>query len=324
MFPGRLVRNNLIALTIPLVTIGLLVLFSLSACGGEAAEAPALPTPSAYSTSDGVRAIAQAEPNAPTDGRQPWLGADAWIAAVQAGQAYVGANPQPQNVQILSGMSTAAVWSYMVQHVSGPLGVSCQYCHDISNFAADPYPQKISARLMLRLVRDLNGQFLSQTPDWKGNYVQCVTCHQGQPIGMLGYSERNAVEAREGDQTLQPWVVDTFAVHPDQQFVLQHPTTGKMLEMVNWMQDKWPGYVLPRLEPIEEPLPANDRRNYVNYDGTIYNVPNCYTCHQGNQIPTGDVTRATLDAMRDKGANVLPFVLRESPPPTPPPAGQAP
>lgn len=325
MFSRGFVRSNLIALTIPAVTIGLLLLFSLSACGAESGASPPAnqTTTPVFNPSDGILAITQAEPNVPTDGREPWLGSDAWIKAVQAGQEYVGKNPGPQNVQILTGMSTAGVWVYMVQHVSGALGVSCQYCHDITNFAADPYPQKISARLMLRLVRDLNSQFVSQVPDWKGNYVQCATCHYGQSVNMLAYSEQNAYQSEPGDngetQQTQAVDIDTYAVHPDSQFVAQHPSTGKMLEMVNWMETRWSGYVLPRMgdQVIEEPPPLNDRRHYVNYDGTYYSVPNCYTCHKGNQIPPADINREALDKAEDKGGTLLPFVLRQAPPPVP-------
>lgn len=141
-----------------------------------------------YNGSDGVTAIVEAEPNEPTDGREPWLGEDAWRVAVQKGQEYISQYPEPQNVQVLKGMTTAQIWVYMQQHVSGAMGVSCQYCHDINNYAADPYPAKISARLMLLLVRDLNAQFIANIPNWRGNYVQCATCHNLQPVDMATFS----------------------------------------------------------------------------------------------------------------------------------------
>jgi photosynthetic reaction center cytochrome c subunit len=61
---------------------------------------------------------------------------------VQAGQAWISANPNTVNVQVLTGLTSAEVWTYMVQYVSGGLGVGCQYCHDINNFAADTYPRR--------------------------------------------------------------------------------------------------------------------------------------------------------------------------------------
>lgn len=149
----------------------------------EAARAP-------WSPSDGQKAITAAQPNVPTDGRAAWLGPDAWAEGVQAGQAWVTANPNTVNVQVLTGMTSAQVWLYMQQYVSGGLGVGCQYCHDLNNFAADTYPQKIAARNMLYLVSDVNSQFIVDLPNWKGNYVQCATCHNNQPNNLEGFGEQ--------------------------------------------------------------------------------------------------------------------------------------
>lgn len=147
-----------------------------------AAKAAAAP----YDLSNEVKRIANAAPNqVPAgDNRQVWMGAEAWQAGVQAGQEYIAQYPQPQNVQILSNMTTAQIWVYMQQYVSGALGVGCQYCHDINNFGADAYPQKISGRLMMLLTNDINANFIVNLPGWQKNYVQCATCHYGQPVGM--------------------------------------------------------------------------------------------------------------------------------------------
>lgn len=237
---------------VPLLVTIFLVILNVSsgtfwslydAVAGTPEDETAAPAP--YNSSDGILLINQAEPNEPTDGREPWLGEEAWIAGVQAGQEYIGEFPEPQNVQVLKGMDTGEIWGYMI-HISGSLGVGCQYCHDINNFAADPYPAKISARLMLRLVNDLNGQFLSQIPTWGGNYVQCATCHHGQPNNMLAFSERNDYRPVNAvGEVLQPWSIDTYAIATSTEFVNQHPTTGKMLSMVNYMRENWDRYVLP-------------------------------------------------------------------------------
>jgi photosynthetic reaction center cytochrome c subunit len=152
----------------------------------SAAQAARLP----WSPSEGQKAITSAQPNVPPDGRQPWLGPTAWAEGVQAGQAWVQANPNPINVQVLTGMTSAQIWLYMQQYVSGGLGVSCQYCHDLNNFAADTYPQKISARNMLYLVSDVNSQFIVDLPNWKGNYVQCATCHNNKANNLESFGEQ--------------------------------------------------------------------------------------------------------------------------------------
>jgi len=153
--------------------------YSLVLAPERAAAAIAAATP--WSPSDGIKVITSAQPNTPTDGRQPWLGEQAWTEGVQAGQAWVQANPNTVNVQVLAGMTSAQIWTYMQQYVSGALGVGCQYCHNIQNFASDEYPQKIAARNMLYLVSDVNAEFIVNLPNWRGNYVQCATCHNNAP-----------------------------------------------------------------------------------------------------------------------------------------------
>ncbi len=143
----------------------------------EAARGP-------WSPSDGIKVITSAAPNPQADGRPAWLGEQAWVEGVQAGQAWVQNNPNTVNVQVLTGMTSAQVWTYMQQYVSGALGVGCQYCHDLNNFAADTYAQKLSARNMLYLVSDVNAKFIVNLPNWKGNYVQCATCHNNAPKNM--------------------------------------------------------------------------------------------------------------------------------------------
>jgi photosynthetic reaction center cytochrome c subunit len=164
-----------------------------------AAAAEAAP----YDYNTGIQAILDAEPNVPTDNRQPWLGADAWTVAIQAGQDYITQFPQPQNIQVLTGMDTAQLWNYM-QRVSAAMGVSCQYCHDINNYSADSYSQKVSARLMFILVQDLNSQYMVNLPNWRGNYVQCSTCHYNEPYGMPTVSDTFLRSTPPIDVVLEP------------------------------------------------------------------------------------------------------------------------
>jgi hypothetical protein len=307
-----------IALAIPALVVIILAVLTFSSQtfwslfgGSDSGSETAAAT---YDASEGVQFIVNAEPNDVPEGdpREPWLGEQAWIVAVQAGQEYISEHPEPQNVQVLTGMTTAEIWIYMQQHVSGALGVSCQYCHDINNYAADPYPEKITSRLMMRLVQDINGNYLSQAPAWGGRYTQCATCHTMQPQDMLAFSKENAylsVDPTTG-QSLQTWVIDTYAIAPSNDFVVQHPNTGIMLAMVHSMEENWPSYALPPREPITGPFPRNDRQYYQEYNDTIYSVPNCYTCHRGNQIPAAAISRYELEAMDDAGQTVLPFVLR--------------
>ncbi|NTW04136.1 MAG: cytochrome C554, partial [Oscillochloris sp.] len=48
--------------------------------------------------------------------------------------------------------------------------------------------QKVTARNMMYLVMDLNTNFILPLPNWRGNYVQCATCHNNQPNNLEGFS----------------------------------------------------------------------------------------------------------------------------------------
>ncbi|MBX0327155.1 photosynthetic reaction center cytochrome c subunit [Oscillochloris sp. ZM17-4] len=155
---------------------------------GQERAAATVVSQAPWSSSDGIKVITSSAPNVPTDGRQPWLGTDAWVQGVQAGQTWVQNNPNPVNVQVLTGMDSAQIWAYMQQYVAGALGVSCQYCHDINNFSLDTYAQKTTARNMMYLATDLNANFILQLPNWRGNYVQCATCHNSKPNNLEGFA----------------------------------------------------------------------------------------------------------------------------------------
>ena len=102
--------------------------------------------------------------------------------------AYIAANPEPQNVQVLTGMNTSEISSFMVTHVSGGLKVDCTYCHNVENFAAEELPQRATARQHLLLTADLNQNWLptlaslSSTKQPSGSQITCATCHLGDPL----------------------------------------------------------------------------------------------------------------------------------------------
>jgi tetratricopeptide (TPR) repeat protein len=76
-----------------------------------------------------------------------------------------------------------------MREFSFALGVRCQYCHVGGNgvsfdgvvFAADDKPAKRTARLMLRMVDQLNTTALAQLPTRAEPrvVVECATCHRG-------------------------------------------------------------------------------------------------------------------------------------------------
>ena len=74
---------------------------------------------------------------------------------------------------------------------SGALGVRCEYCHvekappaHGEDFAADGKPEKESARLMMKMVADINGKDLAALKTGRPARVQvrCATCHHGLAV----------------------------------------------------------------------------------------------------------------------------------------------
>ena len=58
-----------------------------------------------------------------------------------------------------------------MQNITLALGVNCTFCHE-ANLPADTKPEKLKARMMLEMVRDINAKF----GDGK-THVTCWTCH---------------------------------------------------------------------------------------------------------------------------------------------------
>ena len=114
--------------------------------------------------------------------------------SVTAVQAYIAEFPEPQNVKVLTGMTTSEIWSFMTTYVAGGLQVDCTYCHNINNFAADGAEigddevaaRKDNARLHLEMVADLNQNWITQLADIEGKQpsgaqIICATCHLAEP-----------------------------------------------------------------------------------------------------------------------------------------------
>jgi hypothetical protein len=80
--------------------------------------------------------------------------------------------PPPKNLQVLKVPPTnllATMNSYRIA-----LGVQCTFCHSMTDFASDDNPHKVTARMMITMVQDINAKF----PDGQ-EHVTCYTCHRG-------------------------------------------------------------------------------------------------------------------------------------------------
>jgi|GEM_PF-2066200 len=89
------------------------------------------------------------------------------VAPFSAGGAAV---VSAENLKVL----TAENVEITMQNITFALGVRCTYCHELSDLSLDTKPQKVKARMMLEMVRDINARF----GDGK-THVTCWTCHRG-------------------------------------------------------------------------------------------------------------------------------------------------
>ena len=64
-----------------------------------------------------------------------------------------------------------------MQNITFALGLRCIDCHVVNDFSLDTKPQKLKARMMLEMVRDINAKFGDgQT------HVTCWTCHRASNV----------------------------------------------------------------------------------------------------------------------------------------------
>jgi hypothetical protein len=83
-----------------------------------------------------------------------------------------GGGGPPKNLKLLKPEDLRAG---MMRQFTQALGVTCDHCHVQGDRASDDNPKKNVARMMITLVRDINGKF----PDAK-EHVTCYTCHRGK------------------------------------------------------------------------------------------------------------------------------------------------
>lgn len=221
---------------------------------------------------------------------------------------YIAQNPEPQNVQVLTGTSTAEIAAYMVNHVASGLQVDCTYCHNTANFGADEWDdadamaRRVTARAHLNMVSDLNQDWISQLPTLTtekvpyGAQVTCATCHLGEPLPVAWEDNQNAlpddfrlplddingallVNARE-DISL-----DTVQ---QAQYAMYHMKTSLGVGCTHCHNSRYfPSYDVPAKYYA---LLMLQMSQYIkdNYQADMNGQePSCILCHKGNILPPG-------------------------------------
>ena len=82
-----------------------------------------------------------------------------------------------RNLQVLTQVESKEQLQKIMEGIADALGVKCNYCHNVQNYASDEKETKRKARTMLKMVMTINRDFIN----WEGaEVVDCYTCHRGQ------------------------------------------------------------------------------------------------------------------------------------------------
>ena len=98
--------------------------------------------------------------------------------------------PDPTNLQVLPKDIPKPQLVRVMRSFAMGLGVRCEHCHvgegnDLStfDFASDTKPEKVTARRMIVMAREINTKLLAGFPpgrDESTPAVTCYTCHRGE------------------------------------------------------------------------------------------------------------------------------------------------
>lgn len=231
--------------------------------------------------------------------------------------------PEPINVQVLTGMSTAEIAGYMVYQVSAGLQVDCSYCHNVNDFSADQMDDpavtaaKATAREHLRMSADLNQNWLTQLSALSeekkpsGAQITCATCHNGQPkfetwepvAGLprdfrlpIGNLDILKVNAREdiGLETVQY-----------NQYVMYHMNISMNVGCTHCHNSRYfPSNERPSKLYALHMLQMTEYIQLTYSDVIAGKELSCTMCHQGAILPPGAA----------KSVREVPAVLSSSPP----------
>ena len=87
------------------------------------------------------------------------------------------------NVQMLKGMTAGHLINVMNNGFSKALGVGCDHCHNVENFASDEIPAKQISREMMKMsgqIKDILKNI--KEIDNENPMVTCYTCHRGSVV----------------------------------------------------------------------------------------------------------------------------------------------
>lgn len=250
-------------------------------------------------------------------------------ASLQAMGNYIQAYPEPQNVQVLTGMTTQEIAGYMVNHVSAGLQVDCTYCHSLDNFAAEEWDDEVAvnnrliARAHLRMSADLNQNWLTELGELtdqkhpSGVQIGCATCHLGvaapqtwpeDQTGLpddfrLPLDEDLAFDAISSLKVNAREDISLDTVQYNQQ-IMYHMNDSMGVGCTHCHNSRYfPSWEQPAKYYAKHML---QMAQYIDNEYTDVlggQEPSCTMCHYNNIIPPGSI----------RSAELLPSVLSSTP-----------
>jgi len=87
-----------------------------------------------------------------------------------------------KNVQLLKDTPAKRLLSMMEVGYARSLGVNCDHCHVEDQWDSDDKRQKLAARDMIRMMKDINDRLEKmENLEVQGQgHINCTTCHRGQ------------------------------------------------------------------------------------------------------------------------------------------------
>jgi hypothetical protein len=86
------------------------------------------------------------------------------------------------NLKVLHGIHSRDQLLNVMRGFTEALGVKCDFCHNSDNFASDEKIQKRTARVMIKMVANMDENYLVGQQTEKAT---CFTCHRGASIPKL-------------------------------------------------------------------------------------------------------------------------------------------
>jgi len=132
------------------------------------------------------------------------------LLAFAIGTALAQIPDEFENLKILPEDISKRELVSMMRGFAGSLGQRCSFCHvggedpnslEGMDFASDELEHKRTARVMIKMVNDINSNHLAELEKESPLRVQCVTCHRGvkEPEAiediMMGVIESDGLEA---------------------------------------------------------------------------------------------------------------------------------